>query len=195
MAETGNNTLTENPIVLIKTEDIERLENPTVLIKTEGIERLEKPTVLIKTEHTDGSEDKASQTPILDKLFHCCECGLDVSTKRELMTHFRQHPGLRTCRCNVCQKEYNTCAKLHLHINSHLGRKDYTCDICGKNFARKSGLRRHFAKAHASNKPHTFVVGGTSNPAELEKHLIVSATDPEVEIYEQYEISLDSIIQ
>ena len=97
-------------------------------------------TVVIKTEMPDGWEDKESQTPTLDKLFHCCQCGVDVGTKKELLAHFRQHPGSRLCRCNLCNKEYDTCAKLHLHINSHLGRKDYMCDICGKNFARKSGV-------------------------------------------------------
>ena len=94
--------------------------------------------------------------------FECVLCELLLSSKKEFMTHMKQHRITATdvldkpydCyQCSLCDQKIKSLSYLQRHVRSHKRGKPFSCDLCGKAFMSHSNMRRHIRFVHQGLRP------------------------------------------
>lgn len=91
--------------------------------------------------------------------FVCTLCGKSFTAKSTLLTHVKNHNGVRLFACSECPKTYTRATYLRQHKLVHTGQpkpRPHVCnqDNCGRRYTTKHSLQVHIAHAHSSEKPY-----------------------------------------
>uniref|UniRef100_A0A8C5MES3 Uncharacterized protein n=1 Tax=Leptobrachium leishanense TaxID=445787 RepID=A0A8C5MES3_9ANUR len=87
-----------------------------------------------------------------EKPFKCSECGKSVASKNDLVLHLRIHTLERPFKCPECGKCFVQASHLACHKVTHSGKKTHQCNECGKYFSLKTNLNEHL-RTHTGEKP------------------------------------------
>ena len=88
-------------------------------------------------------EDEDSSTKV------CQECGVEVSTQKELQKHNNRFHDHREFHCDACGKSFKGLRKFKDHRRSHILAQCYMCS----EFFSKAALSRH-VKQHSKERLH-----------------------------------------
>lgn len=91
--------------------------------------------------------------------YDCTKCKKSFCTMNSLNGHInKMHPvvGKNLHSCQVCSKVFEKPAQLSCHMRVHMDdtTKSFKCSKCSKKYSSVRSVRRHFAKAHPSEKPY-----------------------------------------
>ena len=74
----------------------------------------------------------------------CNICQKKFSHNGKLVTHVRQHKGVKPYVCSECPKRFFTAGELKRHELIHSDVKRFGCILCDKSFKHKRSVVKHF---------------------------------------------------
>ncbi|XP_012275380.1 zinc finger protein 25 [Orussus abietinus] len=75
--------------------------------------------------------------------FVCLQCDVAYPTKKECITHAKEHLSSKQFKCKYCPKMFLKTSSRRYHEEGHTRDTKYVCVICTKCFAKKSDLKYH----------------------------------------------------
>lgn len=92
--------------------------------------------------------------------YDCTKCKKSFCSMNSLNGHInKMHPvagNKSLLSCQVCSKVFEKSSQLGCHMRVHMDdtTKGFKCSKCSKKYSSIRSVRRHFAKAHPSEKPY-----------------------------------------
>lgn len=93
--------------------------------------------------------------------YDCSKCKKSFCTLTSLNGHInKMHPNFNERNgynsCTQCDKVFDKPSQLSCHMRVHLddASKNFKCSKCSRKYSSIRSVRRHFAKAHPTEKPY-----------------------------------------